>query len=34
MAFYDDRENVVSAAMTAVQLLLEKYRIDPRSIGR
>ena len=34
MAFYNDQENVVSAAMTAVQNLMDKYEIDPRSIGR
>lgn len=34
MAFYNDQENVVSAAMTVVQNLMDKYKIDPRSIGR
>lgn len=34
MAFYNDLENVVSAAMTVVQNLMDKYGIDPRSIGR
>ena len=34
MAFYNDQENVVSAAMTVVQNLMDKYDIDPRSIGR
>lgn len=34
MAFYNDQENVVSAAMTVVQNLLDKYKVDPRSIGR
>lgn len=34
MAFYNDLENVVSAAMTVVQNLMNKYGIDPRSIGR
>ena len=34
MAFYNDQENVVSAAMTVVQNLMDKYEIDPRSIGR
>ena len=34
MAFYNDQENVASAAMTVVQNLMDKYEIDPRSIGR
>ena len=34
MAFFMDHENVVSAAMTVTQNLMDKYRIDPRSIGR
>ena len=34
MAFYNDQENVVSAAMTVVQNLMDKYKVDPRSIGR
>lgn len=34
MAFYKDQENVVSAAMTATQNLMDKYHIDPRSVGR
>lgn len=34
MAFYSDQENVVSAAMTVVQNLMDKYEVNPRSIGR
>ncbi|KAK9809077.1 hypothetical protein WJX72_009054 [[Myrmecia] bisecta] len=34
MAFCSEQEDVVSMSMTAVQRLLEKYDIDPRSIGR
>lgn len=34
MAFFKDHENVVSAAMTVTQNLMDKYQIDPRSIGR
>ncbi|KZV68249.1 hydroxymethylglutaryl-CoA synthase [Peniophora sp. CONT] len=34
MACCDDREDINSFALTAVQNLLEKYNIDPRSIGR
>ena len=34
MAFYGDQENAVSAALTAVQRLLERHKLDPRSIGR
>ena len=34
MAFFSDQENVVSAAMTAVQRLMEKHQVDPCSIGR
>ena len=34
MAFVDDREDINSIAMTAVQNLLDSYSIDPRSIGR
>jgi hypothetical protein len=34
MAFFKDQENVVSAAMTVTQNLMDKYEIDPRSIGR
>ncbi|KAL0043896.1 hypothetical protein WJX82_003072 [Trebouxia sp. C0006] len=34
MAFFKDQENVVSAAMTVTQNLMDKYQIDPRSIGR
>ncbi|KAH7105746.1 hydroxymethylglutaryl-CoA synthase [Auriculariales sp. MPI-PUGE-AT-0066] len=34
MAFTDDREDVNSMALTVVSSLLEKYNIDPCSIGR
>jgi len=34
MACTDDREDINSFALTAVSNLLEKYNIDPRSIGR
>ncbi|VDC05449.1 unnamed protein product [Peniophora sp. CBMAI 1063] len=34
MACCDDREDINSFALTAVHDLLEKYNIDPRSIGR
>ena len=34
MAFCGDQEDVVSMALTAVHALLEKYDVDPRSIGR
>jgi len=34
MAFVDDREDINSIALTAVQRLLENYKIDPKSIGR
>jgi hydroxymethylglutaryl-CoA synthase len=34
MAFTDDREDINSMAMTAVQNLLEKYNIAPTQIGR
>ncbi|CAL1714293.1 unnamed protein product [Somion occarium] len=34
MACCDDREDINSFALTAVQNLLEKYDIDPKSIGR
>ncbi|DBB00199.1 TPA: hypothetical protein ACH3X1_014031 [Trebouxia sp. C0004] len=34
MSFFKDQENVVSAAMTVTQNLMDKYQIDPRSIGR
>lgn len=34
MAFYKDQENVISAAMTATQNLMDKYEVDPCSIGR
>jgi hydroxymethylglutaryl-CoA synthase len=34
MAFCDDREDIYSIALTATQSLLEKYNIDPNSIGR
>ncbi|KAJ7693764.1 hydroxymethylglutaryl-coenzyme A synthase N terminal-domain-containing protein [Mycena olivaceomarginata] len=34
MAWPDDREDINSFALNAVSGLLEKYRIDPKSIGR
>ncbi|KAF8757623.1 Hydroxymethylglutaryl-CoA synthase 2 [Rhizoctonia solani] len=34
MACTDDREDINSFALTAVSSLLEKYKIDPKSIGR
>ncbi|KAJ5819147.1 Hydroxymethylglutaryl-CoA synthase [Penicillium riverlandense] len=34
MSFCDDREDVHSLALTAVSSLLQKYTIDPHSIGR
>ncbi|GLB41659.1 putative this enzyme condenses acetyl-CoA with acetoacetyl-CoA to form HMG-CoA, which is the substrate for HMG-CoA reductase [Lyophyllum shimeji] len=34
MAFPDDREDINSFALNAVAGLLEKYNIDPKSIGR
>ncbi|CAE6457158.1 unnamed protein product [Rhizoctonia solani] len=34
MACTDDREDINSFALTAVSSLLEKYNIDPKSIGR
>ena len=34
MAFFLDNEDVISAAMTVTHGLLDKYSIDPRSIGR
>lgn len=34
MAFTDDREDIASIVMTAVQALMEKNSIDPRDIGR
>ncbi|KAL7424600.1 3-hydroxy-3-methylglutaryl coenzyme A synthase [Cryptotrichosporon argae] len=34
MAFTDDTEDVNSVALTVVSSLLEKYSIDPQSIGR
>ena len=34
MAFCGDQEDVVSMSLTAVHALLEKYDVDPRSIGR
>ncbi|WFD00486.1 hydroxymethylglutaryl-CoA synthase [Malassezia yamatoensis] len=34
MAFTDDREDINSFALTAVANLMEKYNIDPKSIGR
>ena len=34
MAFCDDREDIASIFLSAVHGLLEKYNIDPNSIGR
>ncbi|KAK6501736.1 hypothetical protein TWF481_009563 [Arthrobotrys musiformis] len=34
MAFCDDREDIYSLALTVTKSLLEKYDIDPTSIGR
>ncbi|KAJ5651148.1 uncharacterized protein N7484_004871 [Penicillium longicatenatum] len=34
MSFCDDREDIYSMALTAVSSLLEKYHIDPNTIGR
>ncbi|KAF3911725.1 hypothetical protein AA313_de0205021 [Arthrobotrys entomopaga] len=34
MAFCDDREDIYSLALTVTKSLLEKYEIDPTSIGR
>jgi hydroxymethylglutaryl-CoA synthase len=34
MGFCDDREDISSIFLTAVHSLLEKYNIDPKSIGR
>ena len=34
MAFVDDREDINSVALTALQRLLDTYGLDPRSIGR
>jgi hydroxymethylglutaryl-CoA synthase len=34
MAFCDDREDIYSIALTVTHSLLEKYSIDPNSIGR
>lgn len=34
MAFVDDREDINSVCMTAVQRLLDNYGIDPKAIGR
>ncbi|BDA43888.1 Hydroxymethylglutaryl-CoA synthase, cytoplasmic [Coccomyxa sp. Obi] len=34
MAFCGDQEDVVSMSLTAVHSLLEKYNVDPKSIGR
>lgn len=34
MSFCGDREDINSVCLTVVQSLLEKYSIDPRSIGR
>lgn len=34
MSFCDDREDIYSFALTATKNLLQKYKIDPNSIGR
>lgn len=34
MAFISDREDINSIMMTAVSRLLERYSIDPHSVGR
>jgi hydroxymethylglutaryl-CoA synthase len=34
MAFVDDREDINSIALTAVDRLLKRYNLDPKSIGR
>jgi hypothetical protein len=34
MAFVDDREDINSVCLSAVAGLLEKYNIDPKSVGR
>ncbi|KAJ6036909.1 hypothetical protein N7540_001188 [Penicillium herquei] len=34
MGFCDDREDIYSMALTAVSSLLQKYKIDPNTIGR
>ncbi len=34
MAFVDDREDINSVCLTAVQRLLDRYQIDPKSVGR
>lgn len=34
MAYTDDREDINSFALTVVSSLMEKYHIDPKSIGR
>ncbi|PWW73915.1 hydroxymethylglutaryl-CoA synthase [Tuber magnatum] len=34
MSFCDDREDIYSLSLTVVKSLLEKYNIDPMSIGR
>ncbi|KAF9512658.1 hypothetical protein BS47DRAFT_1330141 [Hydnum rufescens UP504] len=34
MAFTDDREDINSIALTVVSSLMEKYNVDPNSIGR
>ncbi|KAJ6127914.1 hypothetical protein N7471_009131 [Penicillium samsonianum] len=34
MSFCDDREDLYSMALTVVSSLLEKYHIDPKTIGR
>eukprot|EP00475_Leptophrys_vorax_P000378 TRINITY_DN1021_c0_g1_i1.p2 TRINITY_DN1021_c0_g1~~TRINITY_DN1021_c0_g1_i1.p2 ORF type:complete len:480 (+),score=98.08 TRINITY_DN1021_c0_g1_i1:95-1441(+) len=34
MAFVDEREDIYSLSLNALTNLLEKYRIDPKSIGR
>jgi hypothetical protein len=34
MAFVDDREDINSICLTAVQRLLDNYGIDPKDVGR
>lgn len=34
MSFCNDREDINSMALTAVSLLLQKYELNPKSIGR
>lgn len=34
LAFTDDREDICSMSLTALRNLLDKYRIDPKDVGR